>query len=149
MRKAPFKKSVRFREPQISEDPKESRETEGITESRLSTRQTEIAAEKMFTRRPEFLYKEVLTQRPVVKVSPLPAKYFRQFQRKEIPVKPKALIEEGIKTSDILERMLEEEIKVTPKELWAIAPKLRTALKDILTSRRLNIDNKEASRAPT
>ena len=50
---------------------------------------------------------------------------------------------------DILERMLEGEMKVTPKELWVIAPKLRTALKDILTSRRSNIDNKEASRALT
>ena len=38
-------------------------------------------------------------------------------------------------------------MKVTPKELWVIAPKLWTALKDILTSQCLNIDNKEASRA--
>jgi len=54
MRKAPFEKSVRFRELRISEDPKESRETEGITEPRRSTRQTEIAAGKTFARRPEF-----------------------------------------------------------------------------------------------
>jgi len=83
-----------------------------------------------------------------VEVPLLPAKYFRQFQRKDIPVKPRALIEEGIKISDILERMLKGEIKVTLKELWAIAPKLRTALKDILTNQHLNIDNKEASRTP-
>ena len=37
---------------------------------------------------------------------------------------------------DILERMLEGEMKVTPKELWAVAPKLQTALKEILTSKR-------------
>jgi len=148
MRKAPFEKSVQFRKPRISEDPKESRETEGITEPRHSTRQTEIAVGKTFARRPEFLYKEVLAQRPVVEVPPLPAKYFRQFQRKEIPAKPKALIE-GVKTSDILERMLEGEMKVILKELWVIAPKLWTALKDILTSRHSNIDDKEASRAPT
>jgi len=134
MRKALFEKSVRFCEPRILEDPKESRETEGITEPRRSTRQTEIAAGKTFARRPEFPYKGVLAQRPVMEVPPLPVKYFRQFQRKEIPAKSKAPIEEGIKTSDILERMLEGEMKVTPKELWAIAPKLRTALKDILTS---------------
>jgi len=78
----------------------------------------------------------------------LPAKYFRQFQRKDIPPRPKAPIEEGVKTSDILERMLEGEIKVMPKELWAIAPKLQTALKDILTSQRSHIDNKKALRAP-
>ena len=35
-----------------------------------------------------------------------------------------------------MDRMLEGEIKVTPKELWAVAPKLRTALKEILTSKR-------------
>jgi len=116
MRKAPFEKSVRFREPQISEDPKESRETEGITEPRRSSRQTEIAAGKTFVRRPELLYKGVPAQRPVVEVPPLPAKYFRQFQRKEIPAKPKAPIED-VKTLDILERMLEGEMKVTPKEL--------------------------------
>jgi len=149
MRKALFEKSVRFRKPRISEDPKKSQETEGITEPRRSTRQTEIAAGKTFVRRPEFPYKGVPAQRPVVEVPPLPAKYFRQFQRKEVPAKPKALIEEGVKTSDILERMLEGEMKVMLKELWAIALKLQTALKDILTNRRLNIDDKEASRAPT
>ena len=117
MRKAPFEKSVRFHEPWISEDPKEPRETEGITEPRRSNRRTEIAAGKTFARRPEFPYKGVLAQRPIVEVPLLPAKYFRQFQRKEIPAKPKAPIEEGIKTSDILERMLEGEMKVMPKEL--------------------------------
>ena len=76
------------------------------------------------------------------------AKYFRQFQRKDILPRPKAPIE-GVKTSDILERMLEGKMKVMPKELWMIAPKLQTALKEILTSRHLNVDNKEALRAPT
>ena len=68
-------------------------------------------------RRSEFPYRGVPAQKPVVKVPPLPAKYFRQFQRKDIPPRPKAPIEEGVKTSDILERMLEGEMKVTPKEL--------------------------------
>jgi len=131
------------------EDSKEFQETEGITEPRCSTRQTEIAVGKTFARRPEFPYKGVLAQRPVIEVSPLPAKYFRQFQRKEIPAKPKAPIKKGVKTSNILERMLEGEMKVTPKELWTIAPKLWTTLKDILTSQYSNIDDKEASRAPT
>ena len=55
---------------------------------------------------------------------PLPAKYFRQFQKKDIPLKPNAPIEEDVKAEDILERMLEGEMTVMPKELWAIAPKL-------------------------
>jgi len=59
-----------------------------------------------------------------VKVLPLPAKYFKQFQKKEIPLKSKAPIEEGIKAEDILDRILESEMTVMPKELWAIVPKL-------------------------
>jgi len=77
---------------------------------------------------------------PVVDVPPLPAKYFRQFPWRDMPVKNRAPIEEGVKTEEILDRMLEGEIKVTPKELWAVAPKLRAALKEILTSKCLNKD---------
>jgi len=80
-----------------------------------------------------------------VEVPPLPAKYFRQFQKKEIPLRLKAPIEDGVKTKDILDRILEGEMTVTPKELWAIAPKLRTALKEILTSRRASAKGKELS----
>jgi len=80
-----------------------------------------------------------------VEVPPLPAKYFRQFQKKEIPSRPKALIEDGVKAEDILDRILEGEMTVTPKELWAIAPKLRTALKEILTSRRASAEGKGLS----
>ena len=81
-----------------------------------------------------------------MEVPPLPAKYFRQFQKKVISPKPKAPIEEGIKAEDILDRMLEGEMTVTPKELWAIAPKLWTALKEILTSRRTSTEEKELPR---
>ena len=55
MRKVLFEKSVQFCKPRISKDPKESQETEDITEPRRSTRQTEIATGRMFARRPEFL----------------------------------------------------------------------------------------------
>jgi len=54
---------------------------------------------------------------PVVNVSPLPAKYFRQFPQRNIPVKNKAPIEEEVKAEKILDRILEGEMKVTPKEL--------------------------------
>jgi len=46
----------------------------------------------------------------------------------------------------ILERMLEEEMTVMPKELWAIAPKLWTVIKEILTSRQTNQKGKETAR---
>jgi len=78
----------------------------------------------------------VLAQVPVVEVLSIPGKYFRQFPKKEWPQKSRAPIKEGVKAEDILERMLEEEMKVMPKELWAVAPKLRIALKEILTSKR-------------
>jgi len=84
-----------------------------------------------------------------VEVPPLPTKYFRQFQKKEIPSRPKALIEDGVKAEDILDRILEGEMTVTLKELWAIAPKLRTALKEILTSHRASAEGKELAREQT
>ena len=80
-----------------------------------------------------------------MEVPPLPAKYFRQFQKKEIPSRPKAPIEDGVKAEDILDRILEGKMTVMPKELWAIAPKLQTALKEILTSRRASAEGKELS----
>ena len=98
---------------------------------------------RAFAKRNEFLYQELLTQKPVVEVPPLPAKYFRQFQIKDTLSKSKASIEEGIKAENILERMLEGEMTIMLKELWAIAPKLRTTIKEILTSRRTNQEGKE------
>jgi len=72
---------------------------------------------------------------PVVNVPPLLAKYFRQFPQRDISVKNKVPIEKEVKAEEILDRMLEGEMKVTPKELWAIVPKLQAALKEILTSK--------------
>ena len=83
----------------------------------------------------EFPYRKVPTQVPVVNVPPLLAKYFRQIPRKDLPLKNKAPIEEGVKAEDILDRMLAGAMKVTPKELWAVAPKLHAALKEILTNK--------------
>ena len=78
---------------------------------------------------------EVLTQMLVVNIPLLPAKYFRQFPQRDMPVKNKTPIEEGVKAKEILDRMLEGEMKVTPKELQAMASKLWAALKEILTSK--------------
>ena len=57
---------------------------------------------------------------PVVDVPSLLAKYFRQFPQRDMPVKNRVPIEEGVKAKKILDRMLEGEMKVTPKELWAM-----------------------------
>jgi len=82
----------------------------------------------------------VPTQVLVVNVPPLLAKYFRQFPWRNMPIKNRVPIEEGVKAKEILDRILEGEMKVTPKELWAIVPKLRVALKEILISKHLNKD---------
>jgi len=111
----------------LDEDSFLSTDTEEGTRSRIRTSTT--------SQKHEFPYRKVPTQVPVVDVPPLPAKYFRQIPRKDLPLKNKAPIEERVKAEDILNRMLEGEIKVTPKELWAIAPKLCAALKEILTSK--------------
>jgi len=57
-----------------------------------------------------------------------------------MPVKNKAPIEKGVKAKKILDRILEEEMKVTPKELWAVALKLQAVLKEILMSKCSNKD---------
>jgi len=125
------------------EDPDENQDTREITKTRKSPKTMEEVVGRAFAKRNEFLYQELLTQKPVVEVPPLPAKYFRQFQIKDTLSKPKASIEEGIKAENILERMLEGEMTIMLKELWAIAPKLRTTIKEILTSRRTNQEGKE------
>jgi len=82
----------------------------------------------------------VPTQVLVVDVPLLPAKYFRQFPQRDMLVKNKTPIKEGVKAEEILDRMLEGEMKKTSKELWAMAPKLRAALKETLTSKCSNKD---------
>jgi len=112
----------------LDEDSSSSTDTEEETSSRIRTSTT--------SQKHEFPYRKVPTQVLVVNVLLLPAKYFRQIPRKDIPSKNKVPIKEGVKAEDILDRMLEEEMKVTPKELWAIVPKLQVALKEILTSKQ-------------
>jgi len=52
-----------------------------------------------------------------VEVLPLPVKYFRQFPKKGILVENKTPIEKEVCTKDILDRILEEEMKITLKKL--------------------------------
>ena len=57
-----------------------------------------------------------------------------------MPIKNRVPIEERVKAEEILDRMLEGELKVTSKELWAVVLKLWVALKEILTSKCSNKD---------
>ena len=112
----------------LDEDSSSSTDAEEGTHSRIRMLTT--------SQKHEFPYRKVPTQVLVVNILPLPAKYFRQIPRKNLPLKNKAPIEEEVKAEDILDRILEGEMKVTPKELWAVAPKLHTALKEILTNKQ-------------
>ena len=136
MKKPLFEKQVRFRGSRVSEVDRENQEEAMTSSLDLETGNCGRTRTSTMSHKHDFLFRKVPTQVPVVDVLPLPAKYFRQLPRKDAPAKNKAPIEEGVKAEDILERMLEGEMKVTPKELWAMALKLRAALKEILTSKR-------------
>ena len=136
MKKPPFEKQVYFQGGKVSEVNRQNldedsfsfTDTEKGTCSRIRTLTT--------SQKHEFPYCKVPTQVPVVDVLLLLAKYFRQIPQKDRPSKNKAPIEKGVKAEDILDRMLEGEMKVTSKELQAVAPKLQAALKEILTSKQ-------------
>jgi len=140
MKKPLFEKQVRFWNEKVSEVNRRNQNEEGSSPERTETGTYSGSRTSATSQNHEFPYRKVLTQVPVVDVPPLPAKYLRQFPRRDMPVKNRAPIEEGVKAEEILDRMLEGEMKVTPKELWAVAPKLRAALKEILTSKRSNKD---------
>ncbi|XP_006461622.1 hypothetical protein AGABI2DRAFT_118490 [Agaricus bisporus var. bisporus H97] len=78
--------------------------------------------------------------KPVVELPPLPAKYFKE-EKKGPSYKQQAKIEEGISIEEMLEKFGETEIKLSQKELLGMAPKLREALKDLLSKRRVPTSN--------
>ena len=136
MKKSPFEKQICFQGSRISEVNEQNLDEDSF----LSTNGEEETCSKsrMLTtsQKHEFPYCKVPTQVLVVDIPPFPAKYFRQISQKNLSLKNKTPIEERVKAQDILDRMLEGEMKVTPKELWAIVPKLQVALKEILTSKQ-------------
>jgi len=140
MKKPPFERQVRFRSGKASEVNRRNQDEEESSPEKAENRTRSGSRMLTTSQNHEFPYRKVPTQMLVVDVPPLPAKYFRQFSRKDMPVKNKAPIEEGVKAEEILDRILKGEMKVTPKELWAMTPKLRAVLKEILTSKRLNKD---------
>ena len=126
MKKSPFEKQICFQGDKVNrqnldEDFSSSTDAEEGTYSRIRMSTT--------SQKHKFPYCKVPTQVPVIDVLLLPAKYFRQIPQKDSSSKNKAPIEEGVKAEDILDRMLEGEMKVTPKELWV-------ALKEILMSKQ-------------
>jgi len=135
MKKPPFKKQVRFQGGKVSEVNKQNRDEEKSSSTNTEEGTRSRTRTSTTSQKHKFPYRKVPTQVPVVNVPLLPAKYFRQIPKKDSLLKNKAPIKEGVKAEDILDRILEGEMKVTPKELWAIAPKLRAALKEILTSK--------------
>ena len=112
----------------LDKDFSSSTDAEEGTHSRIRTLTT--------SQKHEFPYHKVPTQVPVVDVLLLPAKYFRQIPQKDVPSKNKTPIKKGVKAKDILDRILKEEVKVTPKELWTVVPKLQMALEEILASKQ-------------
>jgi len=140
MKRSPFKRQVRFRNEKASEVNRQNQNKEESSPGRAETGTCSESRTSTTSQNHEFSYRKVPIQVPVVNVPLLPAKYFRQFSQRDMPVKNRAPIEEGVKAEEILDRMLEGKMKVTPKELWTVAPKLRAALKEILTSKRSNKD---------
>ena len=148
MKRSPFERQVRFRNEKASEVNRQNQNEEESSPGRAETGTHSGSRTLTTSQNHKFPYRKVPTQVPVVDVLPLPAKYFRQFPRRDMPVKNRAPIEEGVKAEEILDRMLEGEMKVTPKELWAVAPKLQVVLKEILTSKRSNKDEPREDKGP-
>src|SRR5262249_18433605 len=74
----------------------------------------------------------------VVEVPPLPARYFRQEEKKKNPAyKHLTKVEEGVDLEELLSRFEGNQITLTQKELLALAPRLREAMKDNITKKRV------------
>ena len=153
MKKLPFKKQVCFQDSKVSEVNRQNLDKDSSLSTDAEEGTHSIIRTSTTSQKHEFPYHKVPTQVPVVDVLLLPAKYFRQIPQKDVPSKNKTPIEKGVKAKDILDRMLEGEMKVTFKELWAVVPKLQVALKEILTSKQsvrdelnqdLEIDNNQS-----
>ena len=112
MKKLPFKRQVRFRNEKASEVNRQNQNEEGSLPERTETGTRSRSRTSATSQNHEFPYRKMPTQVPVVDVPPLPAKYFRQFPWRDMPIKNRAPIEEGVKAEEILDRMLEGEIKV-------------------------------------
>jgi len=117
MKRSPFKRQVRFRNEKASEVNRQNQNKEESSPGRVETGTRSESRTSTTSQNHEFSYRKVPIQVPVVNVPPFPAKYFRQFSQRDMPVKNRAPIEEGVKAEEILDRMLEGKMKVTSKEL--------------------------------
>ena len=83
----------------------------------------------------KFLYRRIPEMTVATDWLSILARYFKQFQKKEISYKTKVLIEE-VNLDEILERMVVGGMWVISKKLWMVALKLWAALKNVLTNKR-------------
>ena len=117
MKRSPFERRIRFRNEKTSEVNRQNQNEEESSPGRAETGTCSGSRTSTTSQNYEFPYRKMPTQVPVVDVPPLPAKYFRQFPWRDMPVKNRAPIEEGVKAEEILDRMLEGKMKVISKEL--------------------------------
>jgi len=105
MKRPPFERQVCFWNEKASEVNRRNQNEEESSPGRAETRTHSGSRTSTTSQNHKFPYRKVPTQVPVVDVPPLLAKYFRQFPRRDMPVKNRAPIEEGVKTEEILDRM--------------------------------------------
>ncbi|KAF9440210.1 hypothetical protein P691DRAFT_628025, partial [Macrolepiota fuliginosa MF-IS2] len=73
--------------------------------------------------------------KPIVEVPPVPAKEWRE--KRTPSYRHQAQVEEGVDIEELLTRFVGNEVKLTQKELLAIAPKVREAYKDMIVKKRI------------
>jgi len=117
IKKLPFKRQVCFQSSKVLEVNKQNQDKKESSPERAENRTRSRSRMLTISQNHEFPYQKMPIQIPVVDVPLLLAKYFRQFPQRDMPVKNKVPIEKEVKAEEILDRMLEREMKVTPKEL--------------------------------
>src|SRR5262249_21062556 len=128
-------KRVSFRGLKATEDDSDSDDPLRKDKKKKKVVETK---EKMPERVERFPYRKVPAVKPVVEVPPLPARYFRQEEKKKNPAyKHLTKVEEGVDLEELLSRFEGNQITLTQKELLALAPRLREAMKDNITKKRV------------
>jgi len=117
MKKPPFERQVRFQNEKASEVSRRNQNKEESSPERAETGTRSGSRTSTTSQNHEFPYRKVPTQVPVVDVPLLPARYFRQFPRRDMPVKNRAPIEEGVKAEEILDRMCKGTLSEAPVTL--------------------------------
>lgn len=135
MTKPASEKRVSFRGEKATEDDPEPDDPDKREKSK---KRIGDAKRKDSTTAEKFPYRRVVGLKPVVEVPPVPAKYFRQEENKKQPAyKHATKVEEGVDLEELLSRFEDNRITLTQKELLALAPRLREAMKNNITKKRV------------